>query len=912
MIKNIKYAGYTAQPSDYECQDGELTAALNLINEDGALRPLFPPGSLSANVPVDVHFYYIHDVASQRNYIIKKDLPDSDAAEIYWITQSDNFNLDGLLTSDRLLDAGGLAVKDIAGIGNTLVLATDDGLRYFLWEDGKYLSLGEKPPRLSLCFGLHSYKVNTALPYSTSIKGFYFHGSSGRQTPDGAAKSAYGNAVFAAVNGALALLNKYPLFSQPFFVRYAYRLYDGTHAWPSAPVLMLPSIMVPTVYYDYGGDATTLNYADDVETTFCCRLWASQLLYYSDPKVAADLQKWNNIIKGVDVFVTAPIYTFKQELRGHYRGGGTEWGNAEEVHNIGSGEDSPDKLFVGQGSTSNSTIISASSFGDIFISRTDSAPANVAPICIADLRNNLADANCFYKVAELDIEQLLNGDAETVRFKLLNLTIDNLAKINTQQQLLEDNLPLRHLFPSSLYAYNSRLNLAGVRIAPATPFDLHESTSFAGAAKNAEVIIKVWTRINGCKCVAVSENDARHVFYDISAQFPRFLYYPDASAYKMEIHFPALNQKYILDLKEHDFLDGAYYLCNNFTSALPPENASPETEECVTSVSVDSRIYTSEVNNPFLFRSQGAVQVGFGRVLATATAAKALSQGQFGQFPLYAFTDAGVWAMEVAPDGSYSTRQPITRDVCTNPAGITQIDSAVLFPTDRGIMLLSGSDCRCISDTINTDRPFNALSLPHMDELHSRLSAGYASDSCLPTLPFLQFLRDCRMIYDYVHRRIIVYNTTVTYAYVYSLKSQCWGMMHSNIADNINSYPNALAITADGSLVDFAIDPVASGRERQMLVSRPLKLDAADVLKTIDAVIHRGYFRKGHVQSVLYGSRDLVNWHLIWSSKDQYMRGFRGTPYKYFRIALLCSLSEDESIYGATMQYETRKTNQPR
>ena len=43
MIKDIKYGGYTAQPSDYECQDGDLASSINLINEDGALHPVAQP-----------------------------------------------------------------------------------------------------------------------------------------------------------------------------------------------------------------------------------------------------------------------------------------------------------------------------------------------------------------------------------------------------------------------------------------------------------------------------------------------------------------------------------------------------------------------------------------------------------------------------------------------------------------------------------------------------------------------------------------------------------------------------------------------------------------------------------------------------------------------------------------------------
>ena len=152
-------------------------------------------------------------------------------------------------------------------------------------------------------------------------------------------------------------------------------------------------------------------------------------------------------------------------------------------------------------------------------------------------------------------------------------------------------------------------------------------------------------------------------------------------------------------------------------------------------------------------------------------------------------------------------------------------------------------------------------------------------------------------------------------------------MMYSSIKEGINSYPEALAIDHNGALLNFSSynssseplptksESVSLSRSEQtngLLLTRPVKLEAHDVLKTVDTVIQQGRFRKGHVQSVLYGSRDLFDWHLIWSSKDHYLRGFRGSPYKYFRIALLVSLLPDESIYGATFQFNPRHTNQPR
>jgi hypothetical protein len=165
------------------------------------------------------------------------------------------------------------------------------------------------------------------------------------------------------------------------------------------------------------------------------------------------------------------------------------------------------------------------------------------------------------------------------------------------------------------------------------------------------------------------------------------------------------------------------------------------------------------------------------------------------------------------------------------------------------------------------------------------------------------------MIYDYVHQRIIVFNTDsrYTYAYVYSLKSRQWGMMYSCIASSVNSYPDAMCMTFDNRLVSFlGTDEETS---KGLYITRPLKFEAADVLKTVSALIQRGTFRRGDVGTVLYGSRDLYTWRIVWTSKDHNLRRLRGTPYKYFRIAGLTALTEGKSVFGASVEVAPRQTD---
>ena len=497
----------------------------------------------------------------------------------------------------------------------------------------------------------------------------------------------------------------------------------------------------------------------------------------------------------------------------------------------------------------------------------------------------------------------LTQDENTVR---LEPDQKDLTTLVARQVLPDDWQSHFRLLPTFATVYNSRVHLCGMRLGLPDPLPIASSVAASGSpALQDDVTVRVWSMRNGVRCtvLSASHNDADK--FPLHSELPRWLWYPDPSAYMMMLQ--SGSRTVIVNLTPHPSLNGAYWFAG--LGASPSiENAEPDSSSLPDYAPVLSKVYVSEATNPFVFPAVGIVTVGSGVVMSLASAVKALSQGQFGQFPLYAFTSEGVWAMEVSASGSYSARQPISRDVCVNPAGITQIDSAVLFPTDRGIMLISGSQTQCISDILINDRTIDISLLPGIDRLHAML--GHESDPCFPIAPFLTYLASCGMIYDYVHQRIIVYNQYYSYAYVFSLKSRQWGMMHSNIGSSVNSYPEALAVDKGGTLLNFSMekDSCASG----LLVSRPFKLGEPDIYKTVDTVLQRGFFRRGSVRSVLYGSRDLRNWHIVNSSVSHRLSGRIGSPYKYFAIALVCTLANDETISGCTLQYQRRLTGKPR
>lgn len=898
MIKDIKYSGYSAQPSDYECQDGDLATSINLINEDGNIKPLHQAKKI-LSLQIGESVLFIHNVPGQKNYILARGRKDA-SFELFWVKKDASIHN----TNSATLIGTMNSLLDVTAVGNTLVFALKSGLKYLLWKDDNYKLLNSHPPFIAIDFGM--YKAGTrADSDSYTISNRCDPSWSGqRDQADSVALADMTQSAYGLLNPAMAEITKQGFFYQPFFVRYAYRLYDGSYCWHSAPILMLPTILPPIIKYSKTGSS-----GNEVTATFQLDINYFALAFRILSDGTDELKDWADIVAGIDVFVSAPIYTYDQSADLTWRPV-----QASRSMLLSLYDRSPNRLDPRNENYTTPSSVFVGHYADNidapYIDHAMSTAADDSFYMIyikhrSKMHDDIRNCHDFYKIAEIDIKDIKAMDKMT----RLNLSNIDLSALVTRERMTDDYQSHCELVPTSLYSFNSRLNLAGLEISPAKPYPLRSCMQFGNPSSYpmaTSVRIKVWTRMNGSRCIAVREANSSVVsdsFYSPQSNFPRYIFYPDASAYKMEIYISD-SVKYTINLVPHEFLNGAFYYSGDFAPDTTPVSAEAETGTFPTSVPIGSKLYTSEINNPFIFPLLGINTIGSGSIIGICSAAKALSQGQFGQFPLYAFTTEGVWALETSSTGTYTAKQPITRDVCVNANSITQIDSAVLFATDRGIMLISGSQTQCLSDIINSDTPFDVTTLP------GYFNMGTFDDGAT-ILPFSKFMEECQMIYDYTHQHIIAFSPQLKYAYVYSLKSHQWGIMHSDIVSAVNSYPEAIAVDRDNHLVDFSLlDGDIS--LPCLLVTRPLKLDAPDILKTIDCIIQRGNFRKGHVQSVVYGSRDLYNWSLVWSSKDHYLRGFRGTPYKYFRIALLCNLAEDESIYGATVRYDTRMTNQPR
>ena len=953
MKQELRYNGYTAKPSDYECKDGDLGIMMNLIPKDGAIIP---------DVSAKAKFYLnysgrvlcIHETNSYKHYIF---VVSTVSGQTLYHVDEETLSLP---TWSGQPFSGGenwpntRTINKITPIGNTLIVLTSDGIYHFVWkpDDSEYKVIGKEMPELRLSFGLQC-RIKKSKIFSVTFKGKTVISEYDNTT---VLPVATDNGVSTLTAAVLARINKIiadevmgsERFCMPFFVRYAYRLYDGTLTRQSAPILMLPTNGVsPRVYLRElsGSNATTEDSTERDLTTSMSVYSPAAKLDVASITNPSSLNDWGDVIKSVDIFISAPIYSYDQsgECRDFYL--------TAEDHSFGifSMDNLDDKY-------SDATLLAKlkkytkwritdaiQAEETLYYERMLKIPTKGEGV----INSEIANCFSFYLLKSIPISDLSQSR------KLIEIDKGYLNALTTRESLPDDYDSHDTLYANNAFTYNARLILSGVskemfngyfaqpfaegRLYDFTFFPNAQVTDVSFSSSDCLVANQVFVYIkrDGRDIIVKEEPNIllpdRYSVNETTMVCVPYFYHPDPNAYKAVIccHSPSgdnVDAKIILPLKTHEHLAGSFYF-DSFAMQTRAQAASGSiTPSSNKKVGFLNKIYNSEINNPFHFPLLGIITVGTSEILGVSTAAKALSQGQFGQFPLYAFTKEGVWSIEISSTGTFSARQPITRDVCINPDSITQIDSAVLFATDRGVMLIAGSETQCITDTLDTNNPDVLTTLSLGSNLSSIWAAAMDSrmvsgDTPFAFVSFRTFIKTCRIVYDYTHQRIILFSPSHSYAYVYSMETKKWGITYSTYDYPVDSYPYACVMTRPHTisgeqyryLRDFSAPINEFNQEIPiLLVTRPLKLEAPDIHKTIDTIIQRGCFRKGKIKQVLYGSRDMIHWFPVYTSNDEYLRGFRGSPYKYFKIAVYGTLYKEESLSGATIQYTPRLLNQPR
>lgn len=952
--QDVIFQGLTHSPSDYNCQDGELATCLNLINEDGALHPINQPVVAEPNITLDaddtielVH-KITHDEAIHSHYIIRK----SDDTW-YWMEKGG----DG---TKNPIDLNGFHVNTVTAVGNILSFIGESKILYCYWDNGGYrvvdfteVTYDAKLTRTSFKMSVDSWvKDNTITEqgYTLPLEDFNTFGF-----PDELGENVT-TRLFASQD---AYVNKYMdsySFKYIQFAILAIQLYDGSYIQIGNPFILAPkekiedSIGFRWSYTDGGMTSGNLNLTFEGGNIYATYKGQEIDNYELSLKIK-NVDEYKTLIKGVDIFVSNTLFPYNtngniiaQENYFYFRNdkgrmkisdysyinGRFQMGVRNYHYQPYTEEEIYEK--IDNLSFYKSTSFSFDNVKDGVSKKLKRVLGIEESLPLADLQRESYGAMCAITYNN--------------RLHLGNVMSSITTRCNNGNGYYSPVVPNKSLVEDSyqfLYRYEPKGQFNGNYI---DNFDTDQNGSNC-IDKICQVVSKVYLKINN--------KDEVFSYYDeLHYPLPPILSFPSNKAKIIDLliripergTYSCYKKSFSLYESETFGFNYAVNYSNGTFCPIQANNVTMNYESWTVTISQDpswkkiseeefnkekanikestinssrtpSLVKVSEAENPLVFPAKNSVQVGSSIVSAMAANTRPISEGQFGDAPLYAFTDEGVWVLMLGEEGIYIARQPANRDICSNPKGILQIDDAVLYPTERGIMMQRGRESESITDTLD-DYPFDFLSIYS----HSTKDKTYPNkllalcnipESDVKYVRFRKYLEEAGMIYDYYDSRIIVFNPNYTYAYVYSLKSKMWGTMHNVFNKRVNIYPESYATNKDGKILDVYVKE-ATENVPFFLCSRPITL-GQDVYKTMFDCITRGYLDSVQEEKcgmVLFGSNDLVNWYYVGSSVNIYIRNLVGSPYKYFRIVLMGNLTPNESISALSTEFQPRLQNKLR
>jgi len=899
MIQEVKFQGLNHSPSDYDAQDGELGTCLNLINEDGALKPISQPEvAESFTLPNDTcSIKYVHKVThgneTHSHYIVN--CTNGSPYSWYWTEK-------GGSGAQNRIDLGGFKVNAVTAVGNILCFVGDDSVTYAFWNHNTYSIFSINDFKYSLKIEHHSFPQLITVELGDDFANCFSTWHWGQDVDATLSVSGINANQIATLrsfmeSGVNKFIESFTRYTHKHIVFgvVALRLYDGTHINISNIFPMYPYSISRNLNFD--------------ATTKKMSFYASVI----QPKISVnvDTSLIGDFIQGVDVYITKGE-SFIDNKDAYNSNDMVEKEKYDDLAAIKKGT----ILLHHQNTTEmRKTIDSLIFYHSLFIDKNDfdkffhmDRPLGTEEtISLSDFYRSSYGGECAITYNNrLHMANVKNGKVDEFSFFPSNIyTVEpdgydedgfgimyyaRILGYYPDLQKNGDNYDGNGTFVDMLAAVNTSnqteyfYGKCSYPLPPIFMFPINNCTSATLYMKYNDEYFK--------KSVSLTSSDTLGMSYFIIVN-------EDGCLRNLQVYD---REKYKGDKYDNGMWEKITQ--SEYNSAIEEYNRFN------TQITNPSLVKVSEAENPLVFPAKNSVQVGSSTINALAANTRPISEGQFGDAPLYVFTDEGVWVLMLGSEGTYIARQPVNRDICANVDGILQIDDAVLYPTERGIMLQQGSSSVCISDALD-GYPFDFTQMPSASKV---LEVGGISSSDIKYTRFRNFLEGASMIYDYYDNRIIVFNPSYSYAYVYSLKSKMWGTMESNFTKRVNIYPESYAINENNQIVNvYAKNPF--GYVPYFLCSRPLAISSNEIYKTIFACIARGYFReaaKGKCGLVLYGSNDLFHWYLVKSSVHKSLRGMAGSPYKYFRIAIIGSLSVDESISGLSTEFQERWQNKLR
>ena len=918
MTHDIRYKGLSFTPDALATPQGSLSLAANAEIRDGAVCPAVLTGTtippLLDNYDRATTLKFIHTTSDGSRFItIRKTPPQTTDSYINWFDQNGTWEGNFDIPLSKVNEC------QIEAVGNTLIIVDDSGVYFALWKHGTYTLLGQKPPFPVIQFSLERDTTDNKNidDHEVSVDGGSGSGGMliGSRTDRRDIKKEYRTTVteqvMAKINHRIDKVTDLGCFYAPFLIRYALRLYDGTSLiLHSPPVLLFPllrrSILTAIK------EAKVNGVFDNTKKEYKYYIYLRRAILKYRCLDLSNLQDWGDIVKSVDIFITPQFSRID---------------NSKTIDGVSFFWNDRNESLLGGNDQQNPT-----DFETTYQGYSNQYSFELPECSESEMFGKIHNAAEFFLLAKLEVAELEENNS----FKEVPFQPSILKNITAQQLMTDDYKSHNLMLPNGNsqrhnFTYNHRLHLYGMMEQPFAGFPPEVLFPYCNSGDSIESVT-VTLNADDVTQNLVTAPVTNTVVPDWLLR-RAYKFYPDTRAVEMSFKTSGSPYYFKCKLQPHVALNGAYALYEENKTDFEYVYGDPPESSDVIPLPLPNKLYQSEVNNPFVFKPSSIYTVGMGTILAVAPATRALSQGQFGQFPVIAFSTDGIWTMEVSSDGTFLPPKSISREVCTNPLSICQLDQQIAFATKRGLSILRGQDVIPISDQLDGPAPDVATLFPQLASFfaneqgdNSTTQANKAKMRLLINANSqhpVSFFQTANVLYDFANQRLIVTPPPAAasgnvVAFVYSLNDQAWSTMaFPVIRAAVPAYPHPyIQLSNDGSLLCLdtpntqATPSVAASQHPVLFLTRPLSF--GDGMYSLDGFIHNTHFftpplnRGAWGVFFLFGSNDLSHWHYIGRTNQPHVNYLPSHAYRYFCLGIYALLTPPDRYISTSLNIKEK------
>ena len=938
MHRIFSFKGVTRSADNMLAGEGECIEAVNLRVKDGTMVPVPVP---TEEVLLNDNYsrIYWHELAHCFLCVTDDEAAELHAYDSGWQRMTGE-------GGKPLAFSGAGAVTDVEFVGYVACCMCSAGIVYLLYNDGKYIMLGERPPMPQL-------EITVSSKLSRLTTEVEFHNSA---TDNIESSWRYNSKGY--FDEAISALNDMGHYIDRALFKYALRTFDGSYISISPAMYVSDEECINWV----GRDSLNL-YSEAAGSSSSSKYDVAVIGFKPQFRFSGlELADWKNIIVGIDVFTTGSIMGNKAtKVRWRKRSTGS------------AGE---------------------------YVEYECYAAKDFDELC-----NEIADARHYYRIAEYDIEGNLIEAIENVSLTNLALqqTLENddcyyssmapgcsytfnnrlhigalkeyffkgydpvflkgphggrkvagrvvgSTRINTSRGssvVVREYNDVELMYADGRYELPPLLSYPDMRACEMTLYVDTDEGCFCRSFElaphrylNMAQYLNRWTLgfsvtcranlsgsaklapLRDCDVVAMfncQEGEYRIVYsksngswmYD-GAPFPGEGKYADMGLvlnYRELADGDTLTFTIRATGSESSFRDVCNIVVDSSWTRL--ENTAMPVEEIPYEVR-HNVLKVSSVDNPFSFPLQCTYTPSQGEIVAIASNTVALSQGQFGQHPLYVFCSDGIWVMSVDSSGAtaYLASYPLSREVCVNPHTICGIDGGVVFAAKQGVMLLSGGKMKCISTSMDGNPGvFRRITA---DGVIKKIHTMMQLPDVVGEDDFPAFMREAKAAYLPACDEIMFASAVYGFCYLYSLRSAAWTQVALGVKGFVRGYSffRMFAQKENGTLV-VQLGDAYSGDNRVLVVTRPQLWGTKLPKRIIQLMLHASAKPVAGVNAQLpvlacymLGSNDGVNFRLIAGRETVKELGDLRFPYyptqayRYYLFVVCGELAADSFVTG--------------